>query len=74
MGAAAEGRRAHFWMAAEGRHFYLSKTEAKLVFLWPQILPGPFFDNLFAPFDNFLNVFKDTTYLYVTHRIFPKNP
>ena len=44
MGAAAEGRRAHFGVAAEGRHLYLSKTQAKLVFLWSRILPGPFFD------------------------------
>ena len=45
MGAAAEGRRAHSWVAAEGRHLYLSKAQAKLVFLWSQILPGPFFDH-----------------------------
>ena len=25
-GRVAEGRRAHFWVAAEGRHLYLSKT------------------------------------------------
>jgi len=42
VGAAAEGRRAHFWVAAEGRHLYLSKTQAKFVFLWSQILRGPF--------------------------------
>ena len=36
MGAAAEGRRAHFWVAAEGRHFYLSKIQAKIrVFMVP---------------------------------------
>ena len=50
MGAAAEGRRAHFWVAAEGRHLYLSKTQAKLVFLWSQILLGPFFDNFLDTF------------------------
>ena len=36
--------------AAEGRHLYLSKAQAKLVFLWSQILLGPFFDNVLGTF------------------------
>ena len=50
MGAAAEGRLAHFWMAAEDCHLYLSKTQTKFVFLWSQILQGPFFDHFLATF------------------------
>ena len=46
MGAAAEGRRSHFGVAAEGRHLYLSKTQTKIVFKWSQILPRPFLDHL----------------------------
>ena len=50
VGAAAEGRHAHFWVAAEGRHLYLSKTQAKMVFKWSQILLGPFFDHFLGTF------------------------
>ena len=56
MGAAAEGRRAHSRVAAEGRHLYLSKAQAKLVFLWSQILLGPFLTTFWLLFDNFLGM------------------
>ena len=50
VGAVAEGRRAHFGVAAKGRNLYLSKTGTEVVFKWSQILPRPFKHHLNTTF------------------------